>query len=71
MAIDQIHNSVPTVRFPNEGMSARRFAIYSKIETIDLLDDLTGNVIAHYDSSGAVVTSEPDVENATPTHRFG
>lgn len=71
MAIDGIHDVVPKERFPNEGMSVPRFALNSEVYTIDLLDDITGNVIAQYDSSNVLVASEPDVESASPTHRFG
>lgn len=66
-----MHDLVPTTRYENEGLAVPRLLIHSDWTLVDLLDDLTGNVITHVDSAGAAVAGEPDVESATPTARRG
>lgn len=69
MAVSKAHLAVPPEKFNNSGVSVPRLAIKSEVLLIDLLDDLTGNVITHYNSAGALVAAEPDVESVTPDRR--
>ena len=71
MSLNGMHDVIPTQRYSAEGMRVPRFAIHSQVGLVELMDDLTGNVIAQYDSSGVAVASEPDIESATPNRRDG
>lgn len=70
MALNGLHDILPILRKPAEGCRLSRLVIDSQVALLDLLDDLTGNVIAGYDSSGSSVASVA-LASATPTARRG